>query len=170
MERHTPYHEKDLPIVDRIEFRLITDEQARIAAIRSGEVHLTTLKDPRTAKIVEADPNIVMHKTGTMLREGTPVNMQREPLGDIRVRQAISYALNRQEMVDTILGGEGSVTGVFPPLEKEWALPMTKLPLLVPRPREGEGAAEGRTGKDSVSFSVPRPLRRALPLRLRPRR
>ena len=29
-------------------------------------------------------------------------------------------------MVDTILGGEGSITGVFPPLEKEWALPMTK--------------------------------------------
>lgn len=125
MERHTPYHEKDLPILDRIEFRIIPDEQSRIAAIRSGEVHLTTLKDPRTAKLVAADPNIVLHKIGSLLREGTPVNMQREPLGDVRVRQAISYALNRQEMVDTVLSGEGAVSGVFPPLEKEWALPMT---------------------------------------------
>lgn len=126
MERHSPYHEKDLPILDRIEFRIIPDEQSRIAAIRTGEVHLTTLKDPRTARLVASDPNIVLHKVGSFLREGTPVNLQREPLGDIRVRQAISYALNRQEMVDTVLGGEGEVTGVFPPLEKEWAVPITR--------------------------------------------
>jgi peptide/nickel transport system substrate-binding protein len=125
MERHASYHEKDWPLLDGIEFRIIPDEQSRIAAIRSGEVHLTTLKDPRTAALVAADPNIVLHKISSLLREGTPVNMQREPLGDVRVRQAISYALNRQEMVDTVLGGQGEVSGVFPPLEREWALPMT---------------------------------------------
>jgi peptide/nickel transport system substrate-binding protein len=127
MERHDPYHEKDLPYLDRLEFRIIPDEQARMAAIRAGEVGLTTIKDPKTAMLLKSDANVVLHQVGTFLREGTPFNMAREPLGDVRVRQAISYALNRQEMVDTILGPEGGeVTGAIPPLEKEWTLPMTR--------------------------------------------
>jgi peptide/nickel transport system substrate-binding protein len=43
----------------------------------------------------------------------------------VRIRQAISYAINRQELISTVLLGDGAVTGVIPPGETTWAIPAT---------------------------------------------
>jgi peptide/nickel transport system substrate-binding protein len=124
LERNSSYYEKDLPILDRIEFRIIPDEQARIAAIRAGEVDLTVLKDPKTARLLRAEKNLVVNDVSSFWRSMPLINEQHKPLDDVRVRQALSYATDRQEIINTVLLGDGVPTGPLPPGETEWAIPI----------------------------------------------
>jgi len=124
LERNSTYYEKDLPILDRIEFRMIPDEQARIAAIRASEVDLTVLKDPKTARLLRDEPNVVLNDVPSFWRSTPIINEQHKPLDDVRVRQALSYATDRQEIINTVLLGDGVPTGPMPPGETEWAIPL----------------------------------------------
>jgi peptide/nickel transport system substrate-binding protein len=124
LEKNSSYYVKDLPILDRIEFRIIPDEQARIAAIRAGEVDLTVLKDPKTARLLRDEKNIVVNDVPSFWRSMPLINEQHKPLDDVRVRQALSYATDRQEIINTVLLGDGVPTGPVPPGETEWAIPI----------------------------------------------
>lgn len=125
LERNGDYYEKDLPILDRIEFRIIPDENARIAAIRAGEVDLTVVKDAKLVKTLRGDNNVVINEVPSFWRSGSAFNLAHKPLDDVRVRQAISYAINRQELINTVLLGDGAITGVIPPGETTWTIPAT---------------------------------------------
>jgi peptide/nickel transport system substrate-binding protein len=125
LEKNSSYYEKDRPILDRIEFRIIPDEQARIAAIRAGEVDLTVLKDPKTARLLRDEQNIVLNDVPSFWRSTPVINEQHKPLDDVRVRQALCYATDRQEIINTVLLGEGVPTGPIPPGETDWAIPIT---------------------------------------------
>lgn len=124
LEKNGGYYEPDLPILDRIEFRIIPDEQARIAAIRAGEVDLTVLKDPKTAGVLRDEKDIVLSSVPSFWRSTPVINTRHKPLDDVRVRQALSYATDRQEIISTVLLGDGVPTGPIPPGETTWALPL----------------------------------------------
>lgn len=124
VEKNGDYYEQNLPILDRIEFRIIPDEQARIAAIRAGEVDLTVLKDPKSARVLADDKDIVLNDVASLWRSTPIINLQHKPLDDVRVRQALSYATDRQEIINTVLLGDGVPTGPIPPSEATWALPI----------------------------------------------
>jgi ABC-type transport system substrate-binding protein len=53
------------------------------------------------------------------------------PFNDVRVRQAISLAMDRKGMIDAVLEGQGAINGPVPAALSEWALPIGEL---------GEGA------------------------------
>jgi peptide/nickel transport system substrate-binding protein len=122
LERFGDYWEKDRPILDRVELRIIPEETARLAAIRSGEVDLTVLNDPKLAKLLKDDKSINLNDVSSFWRSASPFNTAHKPLDDVRVRQAISYAVDRQEIVNTVLLGDGVPTGPIPPGEGEWAI------------------------------------------------
>jgi peptide/nickel transport system substrate-binding protein len=87
---------------------------------------MTVLKDPKNARLLRNDKNIVLNDVPSFWRSASPFNLARPPLNDVRVRQAISYAIDRQEIVNTVLFGEGVVTGPLPPGETEWAIPVNR--------------------------------------------
>ena len=107
LERNGDYWEKDLPILDRIEFRIIPEETARLAAIRAGDVDLTVLNDPKNARLLKDDKNVNLNDVPSFWRSASPFNITHKPLDDVRVRQAISYAIDRQEIINTVLLGDG---------------------------------------------------------------
>src|SRR5262249_47178235 len=80
---------------------------------------------PKNARLLRNDRNIVLNDVHSFWRSASPFNIARPPLNDVRVRQAISYAIDRQEIINTVLFGEGTVTGPLPPGEGEWAIPVT---------------------------------------------
>jgi peptide/nickel transport system substrate-binding protein len=124
LERNGDYWEKDQPILERIEFRIIPEETARLAAIRAGDVDMTILKDPKNARLLRDDKNVNLNDVPSFWRSASPFNMTKKPLDDVRVRQAISYAIDRQEIINTVLLGDGVPTGPLPPGEGEWAIPV----------------------------------------------
>ena len=84
--------------VDGITISVLPDETAILASLRAGQIDFALLNDPLVATLVPDEPNLQL-------------NPAREPMGDLKVRQAISCAVNRQEILDTALVGEGMVTG-----------------------------------------------------------
>ncbi|RPI95641.1 MAG: ABC transporter substrate-binding protein, partial [Chloroflexi bacterium] len=110
------------PFIDGIEIRIIPDEASILAALRAGEIDFALLNDPLVATLLIDDPDITLNRAPSIAYHVFQLNAAREPLDRLEVRQAISCAIDRQEVLDTAALGEGEVTG---PL----TIPIYKLPL-----------------------------------------
>lgn len=99
------------PAIETLTFRIIPEIATRVAALNAGEVQLITQLTPdqigpleETEELglisVEA-PRVVQVGFNAGIPEG-------EPLKDVRVRQAINAAIDKQAIVDAILGGQGT--------------------------------------------------------------
>ncbi|MDQ7034994.1 MAG: ABC transporter substrate-binding protein [Anaerolineae bacterium] len=115
----------DGPFVDGIEIRIIPDEASILAALRAGTVDFALLNDPLVATLLVDDSDVVLHRTPTLSYNVLQLRAAVEPLDKLEVRQAISCALNRQEIVDSAALGEGRVTG--PLTMASYALPTDEL-------------------------------------------
>ncbi|MBI2303878.1 MAG: hypothetical protein HYU86_03920 [Chloroflexi bacterium] len=93
--------------VKKVTFSLIPIASNRVAALKSGAADIAFGISPDDAKSLEGMPDM-----GVSAGLGTSgvwiaVNLfdKSSPVQDKRVRQAISYAVNQKEMLDTLLGG-----------------------------------------------------------------
>jgi len=112
----------DGPFVDGVEIRIIPDEASILAALRAGEIDFALLNDPLVATLLIDDPKVVLNRVPAIAYHVLQLNAARPPLDKLEVRQAISCAIDRQEVLDTASLGEGQVTG---PL----TIPAFQLPL-----------------------------------------
>ncbi len=91
--------------VDEIEFRFFVDAATRALALETGEAHVMGEIPPRDAARLDARDDFVLHAAPI---PGQPaqffLNTQRPPLDDLRVRQALLYATDRQAIVTTVFG------------------------------------------------------------------
>jgi peptide/nickel transport system substrate-binding protein len=106
-----PNYWDDGPYVDGIEIRIIPEEASIVAALRAGEVDFALLNDPLIATLLEGDPTITLNRTPDISYHVLQLRASVEPLNILEVRQAISCAIDRQEVVDVAALGEGQVTG-----------------------------------------------------------
>ena len=113
--RNEEYWREGQPYLDGLLFKYITDESARLAALRAGDIDLAVLRETASSKIVRADSNLVLIERSGTDRALMFLNTQREPFDDMKVRQAMSCALDRQAIIDTVLLGEGAPTPPLPP-------------------------------------------------------
>ena len=73
------------------------------------------------------------------------IDNQREPFNKLEVRQALQYALDRDEFLAVCTSGLGQLIAPVPPALKDYALDPKSLPGVQAGPEQGEGAAgEGR--------------------------
>ncbi len=101
----------DGPFVDGITIRVLPEETSLLAALQAGEVHLGVLTNP--AVIEQVASPLVLQKTPAMGYFPFFLNSSRGPLQEKTVRQAISCAIDRQELIDTALLGNGVETGPY---------------------------------------------------------
>lgn len=99
------------PFIDGIEVRIIPDEASILAALRAGEIDFALLNDPLIATLLVDDPTVILNRVPAIAYHVLQLNPSREPMDKLEVRQAISCAIDRQEVLDTASLGEGTVTG-----------------------------------------------------------
>lgn len=99
----------EMPKATSITCRVIPEGAARTIALETGEIDLIWTVDSIDVPNLEANPEVVCEKQPSTSIEYLAMNTKREPFSDERVRQAISYALDKQAFVDTILEGYGEV-------------------------------------------------------------
>lgn len=104
-----PNHWGDLGYADTIELIVINDNTARVAALQSGQVDMIDRVPPRTAKLVDRAPNINVHSTSGPGHYVFIMHCDTAPFDNNDLRMALKYGINRQEMVDKVLNGYGSV-------------------------------------------------------------
>ena len=101
----------DGPFLDGISIRVLPEETSLLAALQAGEIQLAVMTDP--AVVEQAAAPLVVERTPSMGYFPFFLNSSRGPLQEKGVRQAISCAIDRQELIDTALFGNGTVTGPY---------------------------------------------------------
>ncbi len=105
----------EAPSIDRIDFRVVPEAGSRIAALQTGEATaIYPMPTDQVATVRAAgDINMVSLESTTM--RYVTLNTNYEPLSDVRVRQAMNYALNQDEYVKVMYSGAATpATSVLP--------------------------------------------------------
>lgn len=117
-ERNEGYWGKK-PVFRRIVYRPIPDEVARVAALQAGEVQLVTAMPPEMVPVLMRNPKTRVDRRGLRMiyigLDTTGTNSK--ALADVRVRQAMNYAINKDVLINKVLEGnaEANVGGMMPP-------------------------------------------------------
>jgi len=120
---------KPLPYLDGYTQVIIPDEGTRTSALRSGQLDFTDLLvDNLAQELIKSNPTLVDEKFPGNFSVMTRINVKEKPLDDVRVRQAISLALDRQAIANALGGGVGIVNGPIPTALTDWALPVSEMP------------------------------------------
>ena len=128
INRFADYTLKAAPAFDTIEFYVMTDASARLAALRTGSVDLINA-DTSMLVLAQGDSAINTIYYQSRNYSALCLSTKNEYLKDVRVRQAISLAVNRQEIIDMAYNGEAEVSGFVPASMGHWAVDVTNHPM-----------------------------------------
>ncbi len=109
LEKFADYWIEGVPTIDRVEFSIIKDEQSSILSLQRGEIDLYPRLGSTHIPSVEGTQNIIV--TEQNLMQILSLNNKVKPFDDLRVRQAIAYAMDSQEIIDTLDAGLGKPIG-----------------------------------------------------------
>ena len=134
--RNPHYFMPGLPYIERVEAVVDEDNASRMAAFLGGKYDLgwqnpgtidrvdwvqikDVLRQRRPGlKVMESPSNVMNH---------IYMRTDKAPFSDIRVRRAMSMAINRQALIDTIQEGVGAYNPPVPAALKDWAIPFDQL-------------------------------------------
>ena len=118
-----PDYWEGAPKLQTVRVRVISDMNALQAELQSGRVDIApmpTSLSPDAVKRLEQDPNLqVKVFSGSNVRLLT-LNTQSPPLDNVKVRQAIAYAIDRESLIKNLLLGFGKIAHSIIP-EESWA-------------------------------------------------
>lgn len=104
-----PNYFKGEPQIDRVEFRVLPDVNSRVAALLAGEVDIIPDVPPQMVDVVDNSGIATVKKVeGRRIVFVALDTINEGPLQDVRVRQAINYAVDVPELIETILEGNGT--------------------------------------------------------------
>jgi len=109
LERNDDYWGEPAKL-EGVTFKYIPDASTRLAALQTGEIDAIAdvgALQPEQASIIETDPDLVLLQQGVATTHYLTFKCGTPPFDDVRLRQAVSLALNRQSLVDNTLYGFG---------------------------------------------------------------
>jgi peptide/nickel transport system substrate-binding protein len=97
------------PTLGQVVFKAITEAGARTAALLSGEVHIAVEITPETMEQLQADDafEVVTGPTGALWF--LAMNVENPHFTDVRVRQAVNYAIDKETIVSAILNDSAEI-------------------------------------------------------------
>jgi len=101
--------------IDTLIFRPISDNAARLQALQAGEIQGYDLVEPQDIETIEGDENLQILDRPAFNVGYVGINQATAPFDDVKVRQAIAHALNREEVVTNFYAGRGEVAHQFLP-------------------------------------------------------
>ncbi|AJY47779.1 ABC transporter substrate-binding protein [Martelella endophytica] len=113
-EKFADYWDDSRGHFDTIEMTIINDATARNAALQSGQVDIVNQVAPRVAGLLDRAPNITVDHVAGRGHYVFIMQCDQPPFDNKELRNALKYAINREEMVEKILRGYGSVGNDFP--------------------------------------------------------
>ncbi|REJ34579.1 MAG: hypothetical protein DIU84_07665 [Bacillota bacterium] len=107
-EANPDYYE-GRPALDAVKITVITDSQTALAALEAGDVHIVELSDHLQASRFEGSDRLQVMARPAYLLYWLNLNMTIPPFDDVRVRKAAQLAIDYQGLIDTALGGYGTI-------------------------------------------------------------
>ncbi|TDB92949.1 hypothetical protein E1091_12380 [Micromonospora fluostatini] len=117
LDKHDRYWESGVPYLDGLDFSFNPDDNARAAAVRSGTVDFLWRPAPEFIDALKRDEALKWYGGSGSLSLHLRLNTSKAPYDDVKVRQAIFLALDRQEILNVANSGFGTAlnAGYLPP-------------------------------------------------------
>lgn len=112
--RRDDHWKEDWACFDSVEILVINDPTARVPALTTGKVHAINRADPKTVHLLERAPGIKINNVAGRGHYVFVMFVDTPPFDSNDLRLALKYAVNREEIVDKILRGYGTVGNDYP--------------------------------------------------------
>lgn len=109
IEKFDGYWQEGLPKLDRVVFRSIPDNSARLNELISGGIDLADGINPEDGAKIEGDANLQLFERPSMNIGYLGLTVTRPPFDKKEVRQAMNYAIDKQAIVDSFFEGRANV-------------------------------------------------------------
>jgi peptide/nickel transport system substrate-binding protein len=121
LERNADYWNPDeMPVLDQFIRRVFPEESSKVAAVQTGGAEIISVSSSQVDALQEANPDLTVtsYPTLSFMHYYCNLDPEKSPFfSDVRVRQAMMYALDRQLIADTIYQGYAQpATGTQPEL------------------------------------------------------
>ena len=170
--RNPSYFVKGRPYLDGMRYTIIADRALGMAALQVGRVDISFPGDttkPMADRLKSSSPQLVIREVGTSVVDHLFVNTQKPPFDNAKVRQAISRAIDRRNVIDAVYGGGAALGASMAPRPYGvWSLLDKDLRTLHGTTTPAEGPMQARKLLADAGFTQSAPLRlkmltRALP-------
>ena len=104
--------------LDEVTFKVLSDSNAIVTGLNGGSIDMFARID--STQSAELKDDFTIYEGSMNLIQALYLNNAAEPFNNIKVRQAMCYAVNRQEVMDMIADGKGTAIGssMFPAFGK----------------------------------------------------
>lgn len=121
LARNPTYWQEGLPYLDSIDVRIITDETVRRTALVAGDVDWTISVPAQSVEELKGNPEVVVDEVPAGAYWYIGLNLERDILSDVRVRQAVAMAVNRDNIAQAAAFGNAQPTQDPIPSSSTWA-------------------------------------------------
>jgi peptide/nickel transport system substrate-binding protein len=162
LDKNPNYYRKDennkdaqLPYVDGIDVKIITDPAATRTAFLDGQLSSYTAQNVDEARQLMSGDKYVQVKSPVNTFISFTMNPTKKPWDDDRIRKAAMYAINRQEYIDRVYNGEAKANGIL-----HWPLGDIALPederdkYQKYDPQAARDLIKAATGNDTLEIEV----------------
>ncbi len=118
MVKNPNYWEEGLPLLDEIIWTVVPDGNSQILQVQGGEIDgIIGQGDVPFNRVpdLQQDENLNVILWTSTNNQFVALNCRNPPLNDVKVRQALNYATDKQALIDTILFGNAEVSNSFMP-------------------------------------------------------
>jgi peptide/nickel transport system substrate-binding protein len=112
LAKNPDYWMKGLPKFDSLIFQIIPERAVQVQGLASGQIDGSDIIDQEDVPVLEASGKVNIERPLTALILVMAMNCGKPPLNDVRVRQAVNHAVDKQTILDVAYGG-GKTIGTF---------------------------------------------------------
>ncbi|MDX1805485.1 MAG: glutathione ABC transporter substrate-binding protein [Paenisporosarcina sp.] len=98
--------------IDSVEFKVIPEDATRLAMIESGEAHISDQVPVTEIDRIENSDTLNLFRTDGLAVEYVGFNTTKAPFDNVKVRQAISYAIEREAIIEGVYNNIGTLANV----------------------------------------------------------
>lgn len=104
--KRNPYYWKGAPNVEEVRIEYIPDDNARMLKLQGGEVDVVDFVPLSQLQNLNTQPNIAAQAFTIQQFAVLAMNVEKKPLDDVKIRQALNYALDKEAIIKTVYFGQ----------------------------------------------------------------
>ncbi|MBD7985773.1 ABC transporter substrate-binding protein [Sporosarcina sp. Sa2YVA2] len=109
LEKFGDYWQKGLPKLNKVIFKSIPDNSARLNALIAGEIDLADGINPADGEMIEDNKDLQLIKRPSMNVGYLGLTVTREPFNNKEVRQAMNHAIDKETIINSFFEGQANI-------------------------------------------------------------